>query len=285
MVPSSPAPALLSISKRRFNATNLWQPADLGTAKTLATTNCLPCLSDYIYNRSMSRASSLYRLQQLDLELEENRSRVEEINAMLEDDAVIARHRQALAETDEQLKIARAANLKAEHAVATQRSKIERTEKTLYGGMVKDPKELQDRQQEVESLKRYMATLEDRLLEVMIDLEEVQLQQASADDSLANAQKSQAAEHKDLTQEHDRMTANISRMEAEREAALANVEQQDLKLYDGLRKQAGGIGIALLQDGNCSACGLGLAQSIQQSIRSGKDLIRCGQCRRVLYAG
>jgi predicted nucleic acid-binding Zn-ribbon protein len=74
-------------------------------------------------------------------------------------------------------------------------------------------------------------------------------------------------------------------MEAEREAALANVEQQDLKLYDDLRKQAGGIGIALLQDGNCSACGLGLAQSIQQSIRSGKDLIRCGQCRRVLYAG
>jgi predicted nucleic acid-binding Zn-ribbon protein len=233
----------------------------------------------------MSRASSLYRLQQLDLELDENRSRVKEINALLEDDAVIARHRQALSETNEQLKIARAANLKAEHAVATQRSKIERTEKTLYGGVVKDPKELQDRQQEAESLKRYMATLEDRLLEVMIHLEEAQSVQASADDSLANAQQSQNAHHKDLTQERDRLTANISRMEAEREAALANVEQQDLKLYDNLRKQAGGIAIALLQEGNCSACGLGLAQSIQQSIRSGSELIKCGQCSRVLYAG
>ena len=285
MVPNGPTPALLSNSKRCCLATNIWQPAAQGRAKTLARTNYLPCVLDYIYNRSMSRASSLYRLQQLDLELDDNRSRIEEINAILEDDAVIARHRQTLAEADAQLKIAGAANLKAEHAVATQRSKIERTEKALYGGAVKDPKELQDRQQEVESLKRFLATLEDRLIEIMIHLEEAQSQQANVDDDLASAQKSQDAQHKDLIQEGERLTANISRMEAEREAALANVEQQDLKLYDDLRKQAGGIGIALLQDGNCSACGLGLAQSMQQSIRSGTELIKCGQCRRVLYAG
>jgi predicted nucleic acid-binding Zn-ribbon protein len=233
----------------------------------------------------MSRASSLYRLQQLDHELDRSRPRVEEIKAILEDDSEIVRLRQALSEAEERLKTARMANSKAEHAVSSQRSKIERTEKALYGGTVKNPKVLQDRQQEAESLKRFLTTLEDRLIEAMIVLEEAQSQRDSADEALAAGLKSRDAQHEDLNQERDQLIAAISRLEAEREAALVDVEQQDLNLYDDLRKQAGSIAIALVQEGNCSACGLGLAQSIQQSIRSGTELVRCGQCRRILYAG
>lgn len=233
----------------------------------------------------MSRASSLYWLQKLDLKLESSRERVTEILTILEDDQEIIRCREILEKTEVQLKEARAVNSRAERAVSSQRAKIEQTEKTLYGGSIRNPKELQDRQQEAESLKRHLSTLEDRLLEAMIQLDEAQQEWDAASETLARAEDILKAQHKDLNQEHEELLASINRMDAEREAALANVDQQDLALYEGLKKRFGGIAITIVQGGNCAACGLGLAHSVQQSVRSGNDLIRCDQCSRILYAG
>ena len=233
----------------------------------------------------MSRASSLYWLQVLDLKLESSRERATEILAILEDDQEIIRFREILEKTEVKLKDARAANSRAERAVSSQRAKIEQTEKTLYGGTIRNPKELQDRQQEVESLKRYLSTLEDRLLEAMIQLDEAQQIWDAASENLARVEDIRIAQHNDLNQEREELLASINRMDAEREAALENVEQKDLVLYEGLKKRFGGVAITIVQGGNCAACGLGLAHSVQQSIRSGNDLIRCDQCGRILYAG
>ena len=233
----------------------------------------------------MSRTSSLYWLQVLDLKLASSRERVTEILAILEDDQEIIRCREILEKTEVKLKDARAANSRAERAVASQRAKIEQTEKTLYGGTIRNPKELQDRQQEAESLKRYLSTLEDRLLEAMIQLDEAQQVWDAASENLARAEDIRIAQHKDLNQEREELLASINRMDAEREAALENVDQKDLALYEDLKRRFGDVAITIVQGGNCAACGLGLAHSVQQSIRSGNDLIRCDQCGRILYAG
>ena len=233
----------------------------------------------------MSRTSSLYWLQVLDLKLESSRERVTEILAILEDDQEIIRCREVLEKTEVKLIDTRNATSKAERAVSSQRAKIELAEKMLYGGTIRNPKELQDRQQEAESLKRYLTTLEDRLLEAMIQLDEAQQIWDAASEDLIRTEDARLAQHKDLNQEREELLASINRMEAEREAALENVDQKDLALYEDLKKRFGGVAITIVQGGNCAACGLGLAHSVQQSIRSGNELIRCDQCGRILYAG
>lgn len=233
----------------------------------------------------MSRASSLFRLQQLDIELMNSHERVEEIKQILEDDQEVIRLRGVLENSEIKFKTAQTAHSTARHDVDTQRAKIDRTEKTLYGGFVQNPKELQERQQEAESLRRYLVTLEDRLLEAMIHLDETQEQRDTADEALTHALDNQAHQHKDLNLELESLSAKIERLDAEREAALASVVQGDLTLYEALRKRLGGRAIVLVHEGGCSACGLVLAHSVQQSIRSGSELIRCNQCGRILYAG
>jgi predicted nucleic acid-binding Zn-ribbon protein len=233
----------------------------------------------------MSRASNLYRLQELDLDLDRSRNRIEEIKVTLEDDEEVRRYQRSLDEADEVLKNTRTVNLGAEHAVATQREKIAQTESKLYGGLIRNPKELQDLQQEAESLKRFLMTLEDRLLEAMIGLEDAVQKQILAREDLNRVEEAHAALHKDLKQEHEELEIRISRCTAEREAALENVSREDLTLYQELRKRKCGVAIALLQEGSCSICGLNLARSIQQAIGSGTELITCNQCGRILYAG
>jgi len=233
----------------------------------------------------MSRASSLYRLQQLDFELMNSHERIKEIQQILEDDKAIVRLREILETSEIQLKDTRTIHSAARHDVDSQRAKIEQTEKTLYGGLVRNPKELQERQQEAESLKRYLVALEDRLLEAMIHLDEMQEQRDTADEALTRALEIQVHQHRDLKQELEDLLAKIERLDAEREAALASVVQEDQELYEDIRKRLGGRAIVLVQEGSCSACGMVVAHSVQQSIRSGSDLIRCGQCGRILYAG
>ncbi len=233
----------------------------------------------------MSRASSLYRLQQIDGILDRADERIEEINRILADDEEIRQKKKILEAKEKKFEAARKSHIKADDEVAAQRTKIEQTERTLYGGSVRNPKELQDRQQEAESLKRYLVTLEDRLLDAMIELDEAEKAFSAASDELTQTEASKTSMHQALIEEREQLSMEISRCEAEREAALADVTEDDLKLYESLRDRFAGMVIALAHDSSCSACGMELARSVHQEVHTGDTLIRCHQCGRILYAG
>ncbi len=238
-----------------------------------------------VYNPRMSRVSSLYRLQQIDESLDRAHARIDEIDRILADDEVILQKRKFLETKRTKLEAALKAHTKADDAVGAQRSKMEQTEGTLYSGTVRNPKELQDLQQEAESLKRYLVTLEDRLLDAMIELDESEKAFDKANDDLAQSEDSRQSLHQDLLEERERLSMEINRCEAEREAAVTDVTAEDLKLYESLRDRFSGMVIVLERDSSCSACGVELARSIRQEINTGDNLIRCRQCGRILYAG
>ncbi len=233
----------------------------------------------------MSRASSLHRLQTLDLQIDRRQARLKVIGEILGDSAAVSAARQTLSDAEANLRAARSASQRAEEEVASNRAKLEEAEKRLYGGSVHNPKELQDLQAEVESLTRFRATLEDRLLEAMVAAEAAEADQRSAEAALSQAAGQTADRDTALAAERDQLSAEVERLTAEREAALANVTQGDLALYTQVRDNRGGLAVALVQDDTCGACGLTVAHSLRQEIRQGDNLVRCIQCGRILYAG
>ena len=124
----------------------------------------------------MGRVSALHRLQQVDGEISRRRTRGEQISAILANSTELLSLQHSLDGNQNQLEAARVAVRESEYAAQAQREKIEQTEKSLYGGAVSNPKELQDLQMEAESLNRYLQTLEDRLLEALLVQEEWQEQ-------------------------------------------------------------------------------------------------------------
>ena len=233
----------------------------------------------------MSRVSSLFRLQELDLQISRSHERIAEIDVLLADDEEVTTARSDFESKEEQLAEARAANSKADHEVESQRAKIENTQKALYGGSVTNPKELEDLQLESESLKRYLDTLEDRLLEKMVDLEEAELKHAQASQKLTELVARKSGENELMTADRLDLLSTIERTETEREAALSNISADDLKTYEKFRRRFDGVALALLASGNCGVCGVDLARSKEQEIRGGNTLVYCDQCGRILYAG
>ena len=238
-----------------------------------------------VYNHPMSRVSSLHRLQEIDLSIDRARARLAEVEKLLGTSDTVRAARASHDQAHARLHAAEASVKDAELAAGTQRAKLENAERSLYGGGVHNPKELQGLQADVDSLRRHMSSLEDCLLEAMVALEDVEARARRAADQLSQAEAALVTEQASLAGERSQLQARLATLDTEREAALAGVAEKDLALYARLRDSMGGMALATLQDGSCGACGVGISAGERQTVRNSAELFRCPQCGRILYAG
>jgi predicted nucleic acid-binding Zn-ribbon protein len=233
----------------------------------------------------MSQPFKLYRLQQIDSQLDQAHDRLAEIAAILSDNAAIRKARGQADKTAAALEKAKKELRKAEENVHSQRSKIERSEATLYGGTIKNPKELQDIQSEAAALKRYLSVLEDRQLEAMLAVDGAEDTHQNAIESLESVTRESVRQNERLVEEKGGLETNVARLEKERGTTASTIEAPDLRLYEQLRKQRAGVAVARVVDNTCSACGTTLTASLLQASRSSIQLSRCDTCGRILYGG
>lgn len=231
----------------------------------------------------MSASLGLFRLQQVDSQIDRARTKLESIRQALENDA----------ELREALK--RAETAQAEHyrinqvlknseaEVKAQSIKIQQTEASLYSGSVKNPKELQDLQKEIVSLKKHLSTLEERELEAMVNAEQTEKDLVNAKTALELLQARLGNEHQKMIADQTALTLEVERLTEERGAVLGPIDSALLQVYDGLRQQKRGVAVTEVTDNSCSSCGATLNAALQQSARSSK-LMNCPSCGRILYS-
>src|SRR5689334_14216941 len=216
----------------------------------------------------MSAALGLYRLQQVDSQIDQIQARLKTIQQMIEGDVTLRTANQYFAAAHDKHKDAERHLKLSEAEVEKQRIKIQQTEASLYGGKVQSPKELQDLQKDVASLKRHLETLEERQLEAMLAAEEAENHLQTARTDLARIQSNLAEQNVDLTRESETLRKDLERLSSEREAVVQDIAAQALNAYDQLRKQKRGIAITTITDDSCGACGTTLTASQRQSARS-----------------
>lgn len=233
----------------------------------------------------MSSPFKLYRLQQTDNQIDRRDTRVAEIEVALKDDEVLKRGIRTVQSAEQELKELRKALQRAEDNVSGQRVKIEQSEVTLYGGKVKNPKELQDLQNEAAALKRYLGVLEDQLLEAMLAEEEAASQYDNAVHELEKKQSRYNQIQSDLSNEKVKLENELVRLQGERTATTGAIPEDDLILYQQLRVQRRGIAVAKVSNKACSACGSLLSATLLHSSRSPNQITRCDTCGRILYFG
>ena len=233
----------------------------------------------------MSQSFKLFRLQQIDSELDKCHDRLKEIDHLLADDSQVRLSEQHLENAKKKrFEVEKSLRL-AEENVQEQRLKIERSQAALYGGKISNPKELQDLQQESESLKKYLGTLEDSQLEAMLALDDAEASYQGALQNLSDVQSQVAEQTAKLSAEKSGLLQDIERQENERQAASANIEPADLRIYEKLRQQKNNIAVARVLEKTCGACGSTLSASTYSSAQVPAKITRCTTCGRILYAG
>lgn len=230
----------------------------------------------------MSSTLGLFRLQQVDSQIDRVRLKLDAIQKTLENDAEL---KQALTnfETNQKENHHALHVMKnAEAEVQAQKIKIEQADSSLYGGSVKNPKELQDLQMDVASLKKHLVTLEERELEAMVNSETATLEYEKAKTELELLQAQRGNEHTKLFEEQTTLKNQLESLAQEREASVTPIDVKMLESYDELRKSKRGVAIAEIQDGACASCGTDLNASVQQNAR--RQIVPCPSCGRILFA-
>lgn len=232
----------------------------------------------------MSAALALFRLQQVDTRIGQLETRLRKIQETLENDSELraAVHRQQAAEQEERhLEQERHA---AEEGAHDQQVRIQQAEASLYGGAVHNPKELQDLQADVASLKRRLAIVEEQELDAMIKLESAQAARQAAESELATLRSRLGASEVHLLDEQAGISRDLQALQAERQAAVSAVDARQLQAYESLRQGHRGVAVAQVADNSCGACGTTLTAALQQNARHASELIYCPSCGRILFA-
>jgi hypothetical protein len=232
----------------------------------------------------MSAALGLYRLQQIDSQLDQAQVRLETIRQTLENDVELREACERAASAEAEQREAEKSLHMAEAEVQSQRIKLEQAEASLYGGAVHNPKELQDLQKDVASLKKHLATLEDRQLEAMLTGESTASALTEARSALARVESRLGDQNKNLAGERTNLTHTLERFESERKAALSPLNPRSVETYESLRHDRRGLAVTTITDGSCDACGTTLTPAQQQIARSSGQVTNCPTCGRFLFS-
>jgi uncharacterized protein len=233
----------------------------------------------------VTRLSNLYRIQTIDTQMDAKQARLAELERLLSLHPELDAARGEEAAAHRRQEEARREVKRSEEESLAQQQKIRNADTTLYGGSIRNPKELQDLQQETASLRKFQTTLDDRQLQAMVLLEEADAAAARAQAAVLELEKTRADQEALWRADQVQMQTQLQKLSMQREAAVVAVAADDLTLYQSLRKSKHGLAVARLESDSCSGCGVAPSTSRLDAARSCQDIIQCGNCGRILYLG
>jgi len=231
----------------------------------------------------MNLPFSLFRLQTLDTQRQKITKRLAQIEAILNADELVKAklHEKKLAEEDLAVKQSQTNKIASE--TSEKRLKLELNQVQLFGGKIRNPKELQDLQAESEALKRTIQKLEDAHFQALMEQEEAQKKLTESEQAYQSAVNQKATENSMLAGERGNLTAEMDNLNAQRAALTQTLPADIVSQYESLLRTKGGKAVAAIVDDGCEACGVELSPRDMQAVRSANTLLRCKTCGRILY--
>jgi predicted nucleic acid-binding Zn-ribbon protein len=231
----------------------------------------------------MTTVADLYLLQEMDLEIQAKQAALSDVETRLGESEELEMARREVEEQRHRLREAQKKQREAEWTVEGVRVKIQPLEQRLYGGAIKNPKELVGLQQDVDSLKARQRELEDWDLEAMSAVEEAERELAEGERRLLGMETEWKSEQESLRQQRDVLQREIEEMEQRRSGQAATIDAEMVRQYETLRALHQGRAVAKVERGICQGCRITLPMHVLQRARRGNHLVQCTSCERILY--
>ncbi|MCJ7807419.1 MAG: hypothetical protein MUP73_01690 [Dehalococcoidia bacterium] len=231
----------------------------------------------------MSKGKQLYELQEVDLEIDAKRETLSQVMSRLGESDVLNETRLSLTRDEEKLVELQRIQREVEREVEDLQAKAAVATDKLYGGTVKNPKELSSLQEQLSNFRRKIGDGDDKTLDIMSEVEAAQKEVSVKRSEVAKIEEEWQAEQASLSQEQTDLSAALSTLEQKRKELASKLDTVSLELYEDIRQKRQGRAVAKLERGMCQGCRIALPMSELQRARMGQELVQCGSCERVLY--
>lgn len=230
----------------------------------------------------MSVAAELYDLQEVDLALGRHRVRLQEIEDAIHESEELVQARQLKEEASQVVAGFRSRQTELEWEVDDVRSKASEVEAKLYGGTVRNPKELSDLDTDLKLLKGQTSRREDILLALMEEVDAADAVSQEAQATYSQLEADWKANCDQLLEEKAGLEPEVERLELQRRDVANTIDKAALNLYHVLRERRGGQAVVKVERGMCQGCRITLPMSVLQKTRIGLGLVQCVSCERIL---
>jgi predicted nucleic acid-binding Zn-ribbon protein len=165
-------------------------------------------------------------------------------------------------------------------AVAYITARMTVTSESLYGGRVRNPKELTDLQHELDALTRQRNPLEEKALGYMEKIQSAQEGLAKLDAELKATESRLREERKALHAQLEEIKVRLAALHEQHAARITLIPPEEVRFYADLKKRRGAP-VVRVEKGTC-ACRISLSSAELQRARAGK-IVQCSSCSRILF--
>lgn len=224
----------------------------------------------------------LIALQKLDSARHDAERRLAEEPAQLKalDDSLDAA-RARVAQSKERLAENQTARRTIEKEVAMHQGRLSKFREQAMA--VKTNQEYHAVQHEISFAQNEIKTLEDKVLEQMMEADELTAALKGAEAALAAEQKTAEAEKKRLVSAHADLKALLERLSAERTALVGALNPSVLMVFEKVAQRRNGVAVAEAREGICTICHVRLRPQVFNTVRRNEQIVQCDSCNRILF--
>jgi predicted nucleic acid-binding Zn-ribbon protein len=225
----------------------------------------------------------LIELQNLESAIEESRRRIAAHPQRVADaDARLALAKEAVEAGKEGLKGSQEARREAEKEAATYQSRLSKFKDQLSA--VKTNREYQAMQHEIETAQKDLGAAEEKVLERMMEIDQLTVEAKQAEAAKAAQKKTVDADKAALATELASHEKTVAEKTAARGALISSLEPRLMSLFEQVAKVRKGVALSMAtRDGLCSICHVRLRPQVFQQVRTNDSVVQCDSCQRILY--
>lgn len=139
-------------------------------------------------------------------------------------------------------------------------------------------------QKEIGFAQDAIKTLEDRILELMVEADDLAMTVKRAESELASEQKSVDADRRSMTAEHTTLKALLEKLAAERVEVVRGLSPRTLAVFELVSSRRNGVAMAQARDGICTVCHVRLRPQVFNTVLRNDQIVQCDSCQRILYS-
>ena len=229
------------------------------------------------------KIQTLIKIQEIDLEMDGLRERARAIPVeSAELDAELAEARKAL-ETAKAKHLELEKQQRHEELIHDDKNALlKKYDQQLFS--VKTNKEYKAILAEMDLAKAEISSIEDRILELMTDIDYVKGEMASAEEALRHEEAKVAERKRELDKELENVQQQLEEREQQKQALIPRVDEDLYGLYEKIRKaKTNGPSAVPAKNDSCSGCYMQVPPQVVNELIAGDRLITCQSCSRILY--
>ena len=229
----------------------------------------------------MSISQRVFDLYQIELAIQDKRKQVEDINSRIDHNEAYERAKEELITAEKRQSEAEKQHKDLDGEAEELRKSIVQINDKLYGGKIKNPKELVGYEQEADMIKANLRKKDDVLLELMEKIETGKTGSKELRQNLSLAEKKWNSEKEQLTVQAETIKNDLNSLEQRYQSIRNLLDKETIAAYTDIKSRKGQA-VVKVEQGRCLGCRVSLSVNELHRVR-GNAIVTCSNCGRILY--